>query len=173
FLGPGPWQIGSADPRAMSVAGLGQLLYITVEDPRDVYHNVIISLDRAKDINNGQPGSLGRWRDALALRPGARGYQRGCGAGYYSGECYDRAGSDDEDCSVERKVCGRTGFAGGNLLRREPARRRSGTAAAKGFDDGKVVEGEIREAGCASCGRNVRGTRAGSLLESSGSELSV
>src|SRR5438552_5576336 len=58
FLGPGPWQIGSADPRAMSVAGLGQLLYITVEDPRDVYHNVIISLDRAKDINNGQPGSL-------------------------------------------------------------------------------------------------------------------
>src|SRR5207248_8514030 len=68
FLGPGPWQIGSADPRAMSVAGLGQLLYITVEDPRDVYHNVIISLDRAKDINNGQPGSLGRWLDALALR---------------------------------------------------------------------------------------------------------
>src|SRR5207253_10966098 len=92
---------------------------------------------------------------------------------YDGGECYDRAGSDDEDCSVERKVCGRTGFAGGNLLRREPARRRSGTAAAKGFDDGKVVEGEIREAGCASCGRNVRGTRAGSLLESSGSELSV
>src|SRR5207253_7541769 len=69
---------------------------------------------------------------------------------YDGGECYDRAGSDDEDCSVERKVCGRTGFAGGNLLRREPARRRSGTAAAKGFDDGKVGEGEIREAGCAS-----------------------
>ena len=84
FLGPGPWQIGSADPRAMSVAGLGQLLYITVEDPRDVYHNVIISLDRAKDINNGQPGSLGRWLDALALRPGARAYHLGCGAGYYT-----------------------------------------------------------------------------------------
>src|SRR6266571_6109048 len=84
FLGPGPWQIGSADPRAMSVAGLGQLSYITVEDPRDVYHNVVISLDRAKDINNGQPGSLGRWIDALALKPGERAYHLGCGVGYYT-----------------------------------------------------------------------------------------
>ena len=74
FLGPGPWQIGAADTRAMSVAGSVQLSYMTVEDPRDVYHNVVISLDRAKDINNGQPGSLGRWIDALALMPGARAY---------------------------------------------------------------------------------------------------
>ncbi len=84
FLGPGPWQIGSADARAMSVAGVGQLSYITVEDPREVYHNVVISLDRAKDINNGQPGSLGRWIDALALKRGERVYHLGCGAGYYT-----------------------------------------------------------------------------------------
>src|SRR5436309_15167532 len=44
----------------------------------------IISLDRAKDINNGQPGSLGRWIDALALKPGERAYHLGCGAGYYT-----------------------------------------------------------------------------------------
>ena len=84
FLGPGPWQIGSAEGRAMSVAGLGQLSYVTVEDARDVYHNVVISLDRAKDINNGQPGSLGRWIDALALKPGERAYHLGCGVGYYT-----------------------------------------------------------------------------------------
>ncbi|HEX8880803.1 MAG TPA: methyltransferase domain-containing protein [Candidatus Acidoferrum sp.] len=84
FLGPGPWQIGSADTRAISVAGLVQMSYVTVEDPREVYHNVVISLDRAKDINNGQPGSLGRWIDALALRPGARAYHLGCGVGYYT-----------------------------------------------------------------------------------------
>jgi len=84
FLGPGPWQIGSAEGRAMSVAGLGQLSYITVDDPRDVYHNVVISLDRAKDINNGQPGSLGRWIDALALKPGERVYHLGCSVGYYT-----------------------------------------------------------------------------------------
>ena len=84
FLGPGPWQIGSAEGRAMSVAGLGHLSYVTVEDPRDLYHNVVISLDRAKDINNGQPGSLGRWIDALALKPGERAYHLGCGVGYYT-----------------------------------------------------------------------------------------
>jgi protein-L-isoaspartate(D-aspartate) O-methyltransferase len=84
FLGPGPWQIGSADARAMSLAGLGQLSYVTVEDPREVYHNVVISLDRGKDINNGQPGSLGRWLDALELTPGARAYHLGCGVGYYT-----------------------------------------------------------------------------------------
>lgn len=84
FLGPGPWQIGSAVARAMSIAGLGQLSYVTVDDPRDVYHNVVISLDRAKDINNGQPGSLGTWINALALKPGERVYHLGCGVGYYT-----------------------------------------------------------------------------------------
>jgi protein-L-isoaspartate(D-aspartate) O-methyltransferase len=84
FLGPGPWQIGSAEGRAMSAAGFGQLSYVTVEDPRDVYHNVVVSLDRAKDINNGQPGSLARWIDALALKPGERAYHLGCGVGYYT-----------------------------------------------------------------------------------------
>lgn len=84
FMGPGPWQIGSADTRATSAAGLVQMSYITVEDPREVYHNVVISLDRAKDINNGQPGALGRWIDALELKPGARAYHLGCGVGYYT-----------------------------------------------------------------------------------------
>lgn len=83
FLGAGPWQIGSAEGRAMSAAGMLQLSYVTVEDPRDVYHNVVISLDRAKDINNGQPSALGRWIDALALKPGGRAYHLG-GVGYYT-----------------------------------------------------------------------------------------
>jgi protein-L-isoaspartate(D-aspartate) O-methyltransferase len=68
----------------MSLAGMGQLSYVSVDDPRDVYHNVVISLDRAKDINNGQPGSLARWIDALALKPGERVYHLGCGVGYYT-----------------------------------------------------------------------------------------
>jgi protein-L-isoaspartate(D-aspartate) O-methyltransferase len=84
FLGPGPWQIGSAEGRAMSAAGLTQLSYVTVSDPRDVYHNVVISLDRAKDINNGQPGSLARWIDALSLKAGDRAFHLGCGVGYYT-----------------------------------------------------------------------------------------
>jgi protein-L-isoaspartate(D-aspartate) O-methyltransferase len=84
FLGPAPWYIGSAEMRAMSLAGTLQMSYVSVEDPRDVYHNVVVSLDRSKDINNGQPGSLGRWIDALALQPGYRAFHLGCGVGYYT-----------------------------------------------------------------------------------------
>jgi len=84
FLGPGPWHLGSAEARGMSAAGLAQMSYVEVSDPRDVYHNVVISLDRAKDINNGQPGSLARWIDAMGLKPGDRAFHLGCGAGYYT-----------------------------------------------------------------------------------------
>jgi protein-L-isoaspartate(D-aspartate) O-methyltransferase len=84
FLGPPPWLIGSAAARALSVVGIGQMSYVSVEDPREVYHNVVISLDRSKDINNGQPGSLALWIDALALKPGDRVFHLGCGAGYYT-----------------------------------------------------------------------------------------
>jgi protein-L-isoaspartate(D-aspartate) O-methyltransferase len=84
FLGPPPWLIGSAAARALSVVGIGQMSYVSVEDPRDVYHNVVVSLDRSKDINNGQPGSLALWIDALALKPGDRVFHLGCGAGYYT-----------------------------------------------------------------------------------------
>jgi protein-L-isoaspartate(D-aspartate) O-methyltransferase len=84
FLGPGPWQLGSAAARVMA-AGMMQLSYVTVNDPRDVYHDVVVSLDRAKDINNGQPSALARWMDALELKPGERVYHLGCGVGYYTG----------------------------------------------------------------------------------------
>lgn len=84
FLGPPPWHLGSAEARALSAAGMAQLSYIAVDDPRDVYHNVVVSLDRAKDINNGQPSALARWIDALALQPGDRVYHLGCGVGYYT-----------------------------------------------------------------------------------------
>ncbi len=84
FLGTPPWLIGSAEARALSAAGMVQMSYLPVEDPRDLYHNVVVSLDRSKDINNGQPGSLARWMDALALKPGGRVFHLGCGAGYYT-----------------------------------------------------------------------------------------
>jgi protein-L-isoaspartate(D-aspartate) O-methyltransferase len=84
FLGPGPWQLGSPESRALSAAGLLQLSYMSVQDPREVYHNVVVSLDRTKDINNGQPSALGRWIDALALKSGQHVYHLGCGVGYYT-----------------------------------------------------------------------------------------
>jgi protein-L-isoaspartate(D-aspartate) O-methyltransferase len=93
FLGPPPWHIGSAEARGLSSAGIGQMSYISVEDPRDLYHNVVISLDRSKDINNGQPGSLARWIDSLELKPGDRVFHLGCGVGYYTAIIAEVVGS--------------------------------------------------------------------------------
>jgi protein-L-isoaspartate(D-aspartate) O-methyltransferase len=84
FLGAPPWQIGSPETRSLSLSGMVRLSYTATEDPRDLYHNVLVALDPAKDINNGQPSALARWIDGLELRPGDRAYHLGCGVGYYT-----------------------------------------------------------------------------------------
>jgi len=101
FLGPPPWLLGSAEARALSAAGMVQMSYVTVEDPRDLYHNVVVSLDRSKDINNGQPGSLARWIDALALKPGDRAFHLGCGVGYYTAIIAEVIGPDGSVVGLE------------------------------------------------------------------------
>jgi protein-L-isoaspartate(D-aspartate) O-methyltransferase len=101
FLGPGPWELGSPEARAMSAVGASQMAYTTVHDPRDVYHNVVIPLDKAGDINNGQPSALARWIDALDLKPGARVYHLGCGAGYYTAVMAEVVGAEGTVVSSE------------------------------------------------------------------------
>jgi protein-L-isoaspartate(D-aspartate) O-methyltransferase len=101
FLGPPPWLLGSAEARALSAAGMVEMSYVKVEDPRDLYHNVVVSLDRSKDINNGQPGSLGRWIDALGLKPGDRAFHLGCGAGYYTAIIAEVLGPDGTIVGLE------------------------------------------------------------------------
>jgi protein-L-isoaspartate(D-aspartate) O-methyltransferase len=80
FLGPGPWKIAGAD-----LTG-GGTIYIPTEDddPRRVYHNVAIGLDPARNLNNGQPGSLAHWIEALGLKAGDRVFHLGCGVGYFT-----------------------------------------------------------------------------------------
>lgn len=101
FLGPGPWQLGSPEGRAMAAAGLGQSSFVTVEDPREVYHNVVVSLDRARNINNGQPSAVGRWIDALALKSGERVYHLGCGVGYYTAMIAEVVGASGKVVGLE------------------------------------------------------------------------
>jgi protein-L-isoaspartate(D-aspartate) O-methyltransferase len=93
FLGPGPWEIGSAEVRSLAALGAMQMVYTTVSDARDVYHNVVIALDKATDTNNGQPGSLARWIDALALKEGERVYHLGSGVGYYTAVMAETVGA--------------------------------------------------------------------------------
>ncbi len=84
FMGPGPWQIASPDMASMASMGLTGEAYLTTDDPRDLYHNVLVALDPDRHLNNGQPSALARWIDALELRAGDRVYHLGCGVGYYT-----------------------------------------------------------------------------------------
>jgi protein-L-isoaspartate(D-aspartate) O-methyltransferase len=84
FLGPPPWLFVLPEQIMLAHAGVGSTIRAETEDPRDVYHNVLIALDPAHDINNGQPSLLARWIEALDLKPGDRVYHLGCGVGYYT-----------------------------------------------------------------------------------------
>jgi len=84
FMGPPPWQVTSSDIVMMALMGLAGAVYSTTENPRDLYHNVLVALDPSRYLNNGQPSALARWIDALELAPGDRVYHLGCGVGYYT-----------------------------------------------------------------------------------------
>jgi len=84
FIGPGPWQVGSAEARALAAAGIGSAAYVPVDDARHLYHNVVVVIDAARDINNGQPGALAHWINGLQLEPDNRVYHLGAGVGYYT-----------------------------------------------------------------------------------------
>jgi protein-L-isoaspartate(D-aspartate) O-methyltransferase len=77
FLGVPPWHV--APP-----ASLFTTAYRATDDPRDVYHDLLIAIKPAKFLNNGQPTLLARLIDALALRTGGRVLHIGCGTGYFT-----------------------------------------------------------------------------------------
>jgi protein-L-isoaspartate(D-aspartate) O-methyltransferase len=84
FLGPGPWTILNGGSESVVLAsGMGTRLTEDA-DPKRVYHNIAIAIDPARQLFNGQPGTLALWIDALDLAPGARVLHLGSGLGYYS-----------------------------------------------------------------------------------------
>jgi protein-L-isoaspartate(D-aspartate) O-methyltransferase len=86
FLGPGPWQICTGD-------GPNKYWSTEDDDPRCVYHNVVIGMLTEKGLNNGQPGFWAYLFDRLDLSPGKRVLHLGCGAGYYSAVLAEIVGS--------------------------------------------------------------------------------
>ena len=89
FLGLPPWKI--ATPEAGMTGGTG-VRYMESSDPRDLSHNVLAALDASRNINNGQPSALGRWIDALDLKPDDRVFHLGSGTGYYTAILADTIG---------------------------------------------------------------------------------
>jgi protein-L-isoaspartate(D-aspartate) O-methyltransferase len=78
FVGPGPWKI-------MRSANLAQGYFETPDDdPIHLYDTVTVALDAGRHLNNGDPLSLARWLDVLAISPGVRFLHIGCGVGYYT-----------------------------------------------------------------------------------------
>ncbi len=78
FLPPGPWIVrGQADL-------MGPLRTTPGDDPRFVYHDLSIAIDRERMLFNGSPGFVARVIDALGLRAGERVLHVGAGTGYFT-----------------------------------------------------------------------------------------
>jgi protein-L-isoaspartate(D-aspartate) O-methyltransferase len=79
FVGHGPWQI-------CIFADDGSWSYRTTDsaDPIHVYDDVLIGIDSARGLNNGEPSSLAAWIESLALRSGETVVHIGSGTGYYT-----------------------------------------------------------------------------------------
>jgi protein-L-isoaspartate(D-aspartate) O-methyltransferase len=74
FLGAGPWKI----------LVNGRYVETPSADPVFIYQNVLVALDAAKGINNGEPFLHARWIGAVAPKSGETIVHVGAGAGYYT-----------------------------------------------------------------------------------------
>jgi protein-L-isoaspartate(D-aspartate) O-methyltransferase len=76
FLGPGPWRIYQSSARSY---------WTTADaDPRHLYHDVLVAIDEARRLNNGQPSFLAFLIQALDVREGDHAVHVGAGTGYFT-----------------------------------------------------------------------------------------
>lgn len=92
FLGRGPWRL-----RHM-VDGYWDS---PDDDPKWVYHDVLVALDESKGLNNGEPGLWARHFDSLAVQPGEHVLQIGAGSGYYTAVLAELVGADGKVQGLE------------------------------------------------------------------------
>jgi protein-L-isoaspartate(D-aspartate) O-methyltransferase len=93
FLGAGPWRL---------LPGFGDPPIATPDaDPRWLYHDLVVSIDPARNLNNGQPSLWARTFDHLDLRRGERVMQVGAATGYYSAVLAEIVGREGRVAAVE------------------------------------------------------------------------
>jgi protein-L-isoaspartate(D-aspartate) O-methyltransferase len=74
YLTPPPWRIFAP----------GGIMDTETSDPAKLYGDVLVSLDRQKGINNGQPSLHAAWMAGVDPQPGQTVVQIGIGTGYYT-----------------------------------------------------------------------------------------
>jgi protein-L-isoaspartate(D-aspartate) O-methyltransferase len=92
FAGPGPWRI----------LNLWDSYWTTPDDdPRRLYHNVLVALDEKRRLNIGEPHLWAYHLDRIALGEGERVLQIGAGSGYYSAILAETVGPRGRVDSIE------------------------------------------------------------------------
>jgi protein-L-isoaspartate(D-aspartate) O-methyltransferase len=74
YLTPPPWRIFAP----------GYWRDLVSSEPDELYEDVLVALDQAQRINNGQPSLHAGWLAAVDPHPGETVVQIGIGAGYYT-----------------------------------------------------------------------------------------
>ncbi len=91
FLGPPPW----------TVMGGGFAAGQQTSDPADLYGNILVSLDAAKKLNNGQPSLWALLFERLKPAAGERAIHVGAGTGYYTALIAEMVGPDGAVTGIE------------------------------------------------------------------------
>ena len=94
FLGPGPW-------RLIPFTRIDDPYLTPDDDPAWIYHDVLVSIDPKRGLNNGQPSLWARLFDQLDLEPGERVLQVGAGTGYYTAILAEMVGAQGKVIAVE------------------------------------------------------------------------
>jgi protein-L-isoaspartate(D-aspartate) O-methyltransferase len=94
FAGPGPWRL---------LSGTFVRDYWTTEDadPCHLYHDVLVAIDEARRLNNGQPSLWAFLYDQLGLAAGQHVIHVGIGTGYYTAILADIVGRAGTVTAVE------------------------------------------------------------------------
>jgi protein-L-isoaspartate(D-aspartate) O-methyltransferase len=92
FVGPGPWRIL---PRP------AESYFTPDDDPRWLYHDVLVTIDASRNLNNGLPSFWARNLEHLDVALGERVLQVGAGTGYYSAVLAEMVGATGRVTAVE------------------------------------------------------------------------
>lgn len=89
FLGPPPWRV---------LASAGRRL---VDDPAELYEDVLVEIDATRGINNGEPQLWAFLFDRLRAAPGERALHVGAGTGYYTAILAELVGPEGHVTALE------------------------------------------------------------------------